>query len=441
MRGFAGDSLTPELAIDFACAFGTFVEGGRVLLGRDTRISSTSLHAATVSGLLAAGCEVMDFGICPTPILQYSVERMRASGAVSITGGHTRIGCNALTLISSNGAFIEPIGGEAVLDIYHARNFLLQPWNLQGTLRPVTDFTRQYFDAIEAQLDAEAIRKANFTVVIDPVNGAGCRYLAPFAERLGLKLIAINAEESGYTAHDPEPRPRNAKQVSAIISHVGGDIGFVSSSDMGRLSIVCENGETASEEYTFAIIADHVLSRKTGTLVTNCCTTRTVDDIAHKYGAPVFKTRVGQAYVMSALADENGVIGGEGNGSMALPGFSRAFDAFLMMGLILESMAQQKVNASDLLLKIPRYHVVKKQVTGERHRCYHALESLLGQDHWNAGGRINMTDGIRVDWDDGWIHLRASQTEPMIRIISESSSRQRAENRAANVIRLLENNM
>jgi phosphomannomutase len=176
-------------------------------------------------------------------------------------------------------------------------------------------------------------------------------------------------------------------------------------------------------------------------LVTNCCTTRTVDDIAKRHGAQVVKTRVGQAYILSAVADESGVIGGEGNGSVAVPAFSRGFDAFLMMGLILEAMAKQSRKVSDLLRQLPRYHVVKKQVYGEPRRCYQALEQLQNDKRWQSGGQVDLTDGFRVDWNDGWIHMRASQTEPMIRIISESKSKETAIERATNTARLVEQNL
>jgi phosphomannomutase len=438
IRGFVGDSLTPEIVIDFAAAFGTFTDGGRVLIGRDTRLSSPMLHAGVVAGLLSTGCEVLDFGICPTPLLQFSAGRQAAAGAVSISAGHNRMGWNALTLIGASGSFIDPVGGEAVLDIFHARDFRRQPWNGIGALREVSGFDGAYFDALEAQLDAARIRAAGFTVVIDTAKGAGGRFLEGFGRRLGLKVLPLNADESGFPAHDPEPRPRNARQAAALIRHVGGDVGFVSSSDMGRVSLVTDDGETASEEYTLALIAAHVLSRQPGVLVTNCCTTRTVDDVARAHGCRVAKTAVGQAYVMAMLADEGGVIAGEGNGSVAVPAFSRAFDGFLTMGLILEAMARSGRTASELMGDLPRYHIVKKQVYGEPRRCYRALEALDRQEDWQRGGRVDRTDGLRVDWEDGWIHVRASHTEPMIRIISESASRQTAEDRAAGASRLLD---
>jgi len=438
VRGRIGDTISPEMLIDFSCAFGTFADGGRVLLGRDTRSSSPMLHASVLAGLLSTGCEVLDFGVCPAPILQFSVERLKAAGAVSISGGHTRMGYNALTLIGPNGAYLEPVGGEVVLDIYHARDFRRCAWDRQGVRQTAGDFLDPYLSALAALLDVDAIRRAGFTVVIDPVNGSACRYLNPFAERLGIKLVPINGDESGYLAHDPEPRPRNAKQVSALIGYVKGDIGFVLSSDAGRVALVCENGETASEEFVFPVIARHALSRRPGVLVTNCCTSRMVDDVAARMGTRVVKTPVGQAFIMAALADEDGVIGGEGNGSVGLPAFSRAFDGFLAIGLILEALAKSGRRASELVAELPRYHIVKRQIYGEPHRCYRALETMQVDTQWADGGHVDLTDGLRVDWDDGWLHLRASQTEPMIRIISESKSRQSAADRALAAARRLE---
>ncbi len=438
VQGIVGDGLSPELVMNFAAAFGTFLERGPILVGRDTRHSSRMLQSAVVAGLLSTGCDVIDCGVCPTPILQFSVGPLGGTGAISISGGHSPMGHNALTLLGAQGAFIEPVVGETVLDIYHARDFRKAPWNAIGAVQPSPALAEPYFDALARHLDAGAIQRAAFTVVIDPVNGAGCRYIGAFGERLGLRLLPINDVETGHLAHDPEPRPRNARQAASLMGHIPAHIGFISSSDMGRLSIVSDRGETASEEYTFPIIANHVLARRPGGLVTNCCTTRTVDDVAARHGAPLTRTRVGQAYVLSALSDENGVIGGEGNGSVAIPAFNRGFDAFLMMGLILEAMATRGLGAAALIEELPRYHIVKRQVAGETHRGYQALDTLANQDDWREGGALTTLDGLRVDWDDGWLHLRASQTAPIVRIISEAREAEVAETRALNASRLLE---
>jgi phosphomannomutase len=395
------------------------------------------IHSAVLSGLLSAGCEVVDLGVCPTPVLQFSVTRQEAAGAISISGGHNAMGWNALTLIGADGAVLEPAGGEEVLDNFHANDFLRQDWEHMGSVRMLDGFADAYFDALEDQLDTDAIRHADLAVLIDPVGGSGCDYLEPFARRLGVSLVPVNAQPSGYLARDPEPRPRSALQMASFIEHLKGDVGFVLSSDMGRLSIVTEDGEPASEEYTLAIIANHVLDKQLGPIVTNCCTSRTIDDIAALRKVPVIKTRVGQAYIVSTLADEQGIIGGEGSGSVALPGFQPAFDGFLMMGLILEAMAQQKSRISDLLKAVPRYHMVKKKVLLDSRDGYRALE-ILKQRYDNTDGTVDLTDGFRVDWTDSWVHVRPSRTQQLTRIISEAASRSIAEQRAEDIMRVIE---
>jgi phosphomannomutase len=438
LRGFAGESLTPEVVIDFAAAFGTFLDGGSVLVGRDTRLSSPMVHAGVVAGLQSAGCEVLDLGICPTPVVQFTVPLRQAAGAIAISGGHMRPGWNALTLLGADGGFVDPVSGEAVLDVFHARDFRRADWRHLGAATSVEDWQEPYLEALGGFLDTDAIRRAGFTVVIDPVNGAGCRLLAPFARRLGFRLIPVNAEESGHMARDPEPRPRNARQVASVMPLVQAHAGFVTSSDLGRVSLVTEDCETASEEYTFPLIADHVLGGTAGAVVTNCCTTRMVDDVVRGHASRMVKTAVGQACVMAALADEQGVVGGEGNGSVAVPRFSRAFDGLLTIGLVLEDLARRGGTLSGRLRELPRYHMVKRLVHAETRRCYRALEDLQRDADWTDGGRSDATDGLRVEWEDGWVHVRASRTEPMIRITSESSCRTRADSRAADLARRLE---
>lgn len=437
VRGFVGESLTPHVMMDFASAFGTLVEGGRVLLGRDTRGSSPMFHAAATAALTAAGCEVLDFGICPTPILQFAVPRYEAAGAVSISGGHNGMGWNALTLIGKDGAYIEPLGGEAVLDGFHAADFLRADAAHIGASRPVDDYAAAYFKALESCLDAEAIRRKGFKVLIDPVGGAGCPFLDAFAQTLNLDMAPINAQPSAYLAREPEPRPRSALQMASIIRYLRGDVGFVLSSDMSRLSLVTEAGEPASEEYTPALIAAHVLRKQAGPVAVNCCTTRTVDDLAAAAGVPVIKTKVGQAYVVSRMTDEQGVVGLEGSGSAAWPRFSRAFDGFLMMGLILEAMAERGEALSRLLHALPRYHIVKKRLLSPSRRAYHALDAVLDEPDIGGDAEVDLTDGVRLDWPDGWAHVRVSRTEQVVRVISEAVERASAEERAERLMRII----
>jgi phosphomannomutase len=437
MRGFVGESLTPAAVMDYASAFATFLDGGRVLVGRDTRRSSPMIHAAALAGLLGAGCEVVDLGVCPAPIVQFSVPRRAAAGAIVITGGHHPMGWNAVLLIGPDGRPLDPQAGEAVLDVFHAGGFRRPPWDGLGSVREDASCGAEYFDALGRFLDVEAIRRAAFTILLDPVGGSGCAYLEPFARTVGARLVAVNAEPSGYLAREPEPRPRSARPLASIVGPLKGDAGFVFSSDMGRLALVTERGETPSEEYGFPLVAAHVLGRRIGPVVTNGCTTRTVDDVAAARGAPVIKTPVGQAYVMAALEDESGAIGGEGSGSAAVPAFSRAFDGFLMAGLVLEAMATARASLSDLLHALPRYHIVKRSVPCAPGAGYRALDAVREHAAALPGARIDTTDGLRIDRDDGWTHVRASRTEPIVRVISEAKDPAAAAARADELVRLL----
>lgn len=438
LRGHVGTSLTVPVVQNYAAAFATSIEGGRVLLGRDTRYSSPMIASAVKSSLIGSGCEVLDLGVCPTPVLQFSTARRDAAGALSITAGHMGMGWNAITLIGRDGACLDTNSGEAVLDLFHAGDFRKATFANQGDAVECNDYFEPYLDRLCEVVCVEEIRRKKFTVLIDPIGGAGCVFLKPFADRFGLKLVSVNAEPSGYLAREPEPRPRSAQHLASFIEHVDGDIGFVLNSDVARVSIVTEEGEQASEEYSFAVVADHVLQRQPGVVVTNTCTSRMVDDVAARHRAQLVKTRVGQAYVVALLADEQGVLGGEGSGSVVLPSFSQGFDGFLMMAIILESMAQSGRRASELLRALPKYHIIKHRRPCDAHAAYHAVDSIGGRLSEWAGGTKESSDGIRIDWEDGWVHVRPSQTEQLIRIISESTDRVRAEQRADEIAKMVD---
>ena len=438
IRGFVGSSLTPHVVMDLAGAFATHLEGGTVLLGRDTRYSSPMLHSATLASLLGAGCHVLDFGICPTPVLQHAVPRRSAKGALSISGGHNEPGWNALSLIDKEGAQLEPLGGERVLELFHAGDIERRDWQHLGQAEFVTDFFPPYLDHLETQLNSEVIRQARFTVLVDPIGGAGCGFLAPFAERFGIKLVAMNAEPTGYLAREPEPRPRSARQMASIIGPLGGAAGFLFSSDMQRMSVVTETGEPASEEYTLALIANHLLRKRPGTLVINDCTSRMTEDIAARHHCPVVRARVGQAYIGAALIDEDAVMGGEGSGSVMLPAFSRAFDGFLMMALVLEAMAETGHSLSALIADIPRYHIVKRSRDCESARAYQALDAVKAWSRTQKEVASETLDGVRIDWEDGWVYARPSHTEQLVRVISESNNRSRALKRAEALLRVVD---
>jgi len=434
VRGIVGQTLTPELITDFACAFGTYVECGLVVVGRDTRTSGEMVKASVLAGLLSTGCPVVDLGICPTPIIQFMVRELSASGAIAISAGHNDARWNALGFINSSGAHLNPYQGEEVLDIYHSGEFVKRPWDSLGKVERKEGYLRTYLDRLCSFLDADAIRAAGFKVIVDACNGAAAGIVDCFCDSLGCQLIPINNEPNGRFPHDPEPRPRNASAIASIIKPVKADIGFLLSSDAGRVSIVTDIGETVSEEYTFPLVLEHFLNRKKGPIISNFSTTKTVDDIARRYGCPVIESQVGQSHSLHAMTMEDAVIAGEGSGTVAVPEFQPAFDAFLAMALILEMMAVRQKKISELLNELPRYHIVKEKIYCPPEKV-HSVIAEVRKEYLRE--RPDLTDGVRVDWQDCWIHVRASTTEPLIRVIAESKDEQTARERADQAISII----
>lgn len=440
LRGFAGDTLTPRAIIDFASAYATYIQGGKVVVGHDTRYSSPMVYSAMLSGLLNAGCDVIDLGICPTPFIQFAVRHYGAAGGLSASGGHNEAGWNSLILIDSDGGMLDPHSGQNVLDIFHSKDFTKKDWQGMGTITQSDTFKSAYFEAMQSFINVDAIRAAKLTVLADPLGGSGVPYMDAFAQCLGIHLIPINGNATGYLAREAEPRPRSAMQMASIIPHLKGDAGFLFCSDMVRMSLVTENSEPKSEEYTFALLAQHVLSKQKGCVVTNCCTSRMIDDIVAKYDGQLVKSKVGQSYVLTTLADEQGIIGGEGNGSVVIPNWGPSFDGFIMMALIIEAMVENKVTLSQLIDRLPsHYHIAKRNVPCESNLGYRAIEQI--GKIWRADGHttIDQQDGLRIDFEDHWIHVRNSRTENIVRIISEAKDKNTAEKEADKVIRVLEN--
>ena len=431
VRGIVGETIIPELVMDFACAFGTYLDSKKVLIGRDTRVSGPMLLEATLAALISTGCDVLDLGICPTPVLQYMVKDFKAGGAVSITAGHNDLKWNALTFINQEGTYLNTFQGEEVLDIYHLGKFTKVSVDQLGRVKAADDYLDVYFKKLKTFLDSESIKKSNFKVVIDPCNGAGAKIIDAFGQNLGFELIPVNNEPNGYFPHDPEPRPRNAQEVASIMKVVEADVGFLLNSDVSRVSIVAENGETLSEEFTLPLVANSYLEKNPGTVITNHSSSRMIEDVAQKRKCPVIKAKVGQSYSIQIMINEEAVMAGEGSGSIAIPEFQQAFDGFLTMGLILEIMAVRKKRVSELVEELPRYHIVKEKIhcpSTRIHSVVNEVKKLF------ADRNIDSSDGIKIEDQDGWVHVRTSATEPMIRIIAEDISEDRARERAEEVL-------
>ncbi len=434
VRGIVGESLTPRTVMDFAAAFGAFAEGRPIVLGRDTRIHGPMLRSACVSVLLSAGCDVVDLGVCPTPILQHAVRELRAGGGISITAGHNDIRWNALAFLSPEGTYLNPFQGAEVLDIYHVGRFRNADTDGLGTLSTTNEPIESYFGALARFLDVEAIRRARFKVVIDACAGAGAPFLAAFAARLGFDLIPINDEPNGFFPHDPEPRPRNAQQAVSVLKVIGADAGFLLNSDVSRVSLVSETGESLSEEFTFPLVASAVLARRPGPIVTSFSTSRMIEDVAGRH-CPLLRTKVGQSHIIHAALQEEAVLAGEGSGGVAAMGFQPAFDGFVTMGLVLESLATSGKRLSALVGALPRYHIVKEKIAcppARIHGVVAEVKALFGTKAIDTG------DGVRIEDRTGWAQVRASSTEPMVRVIAEDRDRDKARARADEILHDLE---
>jgi len=435
VRGIVGESVTPKLVMDFASAFGAFVGGKPVFLARDTRIHGPMLRAACASALLSSGCDVIDLGVCPTPILQHAVRRGTAGGGIAVTAGHNDINWNALTFIHADGTYLNSFQGAEVLDLYHLGRMEKADTDHLGMLREDGSTIDRYFEALGAFIDAGAIRKARFKVVVDACSGAGALLLERFAALFGFDLIPINNEPNGFFPHDPEPRPRNAQQVVSVVKAVGADAGFLLNSDVSRISLVSETGESLSEEFTFPLVADARLAGQPGIVVTNFSTSRMIEDVAAARRSPIIRTKVGQSHAIQALLQEEGVLAGEGSGGVAIPAFQPAFDGFLTMAAILEMLATSGKRLSALVDALPRYHIVKEKIYCPPSIIHSVVDAVGAFFHGKA---VDTGDGLRAEDRGGWVQVRISATEPMIRVIAEDRVRERARTRVDEILHELE---
>lgn len=421
VRGIVGVALTPDIAVDFAGAFGTYVGPGRVLVSRDSRRSGPMVTQCVIAGLLGTGCEVVDLGVCPTAALQLAVRASDAVGGIAVTAGHNDERWNALKFIRSDGLFLNPGEASQLLDIYHQGEFTKATWS---QLRPVATDPQaplRHIEAILAQVDRGAISAARLKVAVDCVNGACSRFAPRLLEALGCEAVAINNDVQLGLAHAPEPTARNLGQVRALVQATGAHIGFAHDADGDRLGVVCEDGSVPGEEVTLCLVEEMILSRgDVGPVVANVCTTQAVDDIAARHGRPVVRTKVGQAHIAEAALNHGAAVAGEGSGGVLLPRINYANDSMAAMAHILELMAKGRVSASEMVARlVPKYHIVKIAVPCATERAYGVLERVreLPPPEWAVA--VDFQDGVKY-WGQGrWVHVRASQTEPLIRVIAE----------------------
>lgn len=426
VRGIIGETFTPEVAVGFSQAFGTYLDGGRILVCRDTRASGPMVRAAVIAGLLAAGCEVLDLGVAPTPSLQLAVKWLKADGGIAITAGHNPSQWNALKFVRGDGLYLNPAQAEELLDIFHQGEFAKATWDQIKPAIQYQDPIQHHIDLLKSVFDVEVIKNRRLKVAVDCCNGACSRLIPIWLREMGCEVLAINDDPTAPFPHPPEPKPETMAQLSAVVKAGNADIGFAHDADGERLGIVTELGQSLSEELTFALAARIRLEQKTGTLVTNVSTTAAIEQIAAAYGGTVVRTQVGQAYISESMIELNGVLGGEGSGGVTVPELHSTHDSAAAVGLILEGLARTGKPVSEFIQDLPRLTMLKHNLPVEPNRLYSVLQNFrLAMEQERL--TYDLTDGIKVVLPEGWVHVRASNTESMIRVIVEAEDTKSAQ--------------
>jgi phosphomannomutase len=421
IRGIVGETMTHELVGDFSSAFATVLGGGTVIVARDSRPSGPELSTAVTASLRAAGCNVIDLGIVSTPGAALMVRALGADGGIVITASHNPSPWNGLKFLSSAGLAPPQDEASAIWALRESRQFKTVPYAEHGGYATDDTTNDRHAQTVLDRADLTAAKKCKFKVVLDSVNGAGGEEGRMLLEAIGCEIVHLNAEPHGRFAHAPEPLAENLTQLSEAVRSHKADIGFAQDPDADRCAIVDDQGRYIGEEFTLALAAKFMFKAFPGPAVTNLSTSRMIDDLANAAGGPctVHRTAVGEANVVEGLGQFGGCIGGEGNGGVIDPAVVPVRDSLVAMSATLQLLALEGRPLSAVLSDFPRYVMIKHKFECDRDRIGQILDRLKVEF---ADARINDLDGVRIDWPDAWVHVRASNTEPIIRIIAEAPS-------------------
>lgn len=424
IRGVVGKSLTPDAACRFAAALGTYLGGGRVVVSRDGRPSGDALKHAVFAGLLSTGCHVDDIGIAPTPTAGVAVRALSAAGGVQITASHNPAPWNGLKMFGPDGAVLPAERGAQVRGIFEGNQFSYAAWDGLGSVRVPPDVQEDHLRGVLDKVSAASIAGAGLRVFVDGNGGAGGPLAVRLLGELGCEVIQHGCESNGVFAHEAEPTPAHLADVAPWVKQHAAAVGFALDPDADRLALIDENGDCISEETTLALAVKYRLRQATGPVVVNMSTSRVIEDLANAAGCPFVRSAVGEANVVGVMREANAVIGGEGNGGVIDPRVGWVRDPFIGMALILSLMAEDRKPLSQLVAELPRYAMLKTKVLVPPAQLAAGLTRLSG--HWPTVAQSTL-DGIRLDGPDWWLHARASNTEPIVRVIAEAPTVQRAQ--------------
>jgi phosphomannomutase len=436
MRGIVGENLTASVAEEYGCAFGTFLgfhlknrQAGKkgklsVCIGRDSRPSGEMLKSAVAEGLCKVGVDVIDLGLVTTPGVGIMVGELGCSGGVVITASHNPAQYNGIKLLLDNSMAPPPDAAEQIKQLFFDKQFTFVDSQDYGRAASNEQTDIVHIAKVLAIVDKEAIGEKKYKVVLDSVNGTGGRVTKKLLGELGCVVSAINDEPTGVFAHIPEPAAENLTGLCEAVKNRGAEIGFAQDPDADRLAIVDENGTYIGEEYTLALAAKYIFSGRAGKAATNLSTSRMLDDIAEEAGGSVIRTAVGEANVAKAMLEKDCIIGGEGNGGVIDLRVSPIRDSLVGIALILQLMAETGKSISELVGEIGGYYMSKDKFAAEKSQAQQILDSAKKVF---SGAKLDTSDGCRFDFEDGWLHLRASNTEPVMRVIVEAKGRAAAQ--------------
>ena len=434
--GQAGDTLNPLDIVKFTAAYATFIrhskqsESNTIVVGRDARISGEMVKNIVCGTLMGMGYDVLNIGLATTPTTELAVRMSKAAGGIIITASHNPRHWNALKLLNQEGEFLTKDNGNEVLEIAEKENFEFADVDHLGKYTEDSTFNQRHIESVLALklVDREAIRNAHFKVAVDAINSVGGIILPELLKALGVEYTMINGEANGDFAHNPEPLAQNLGGIMSEIGKGGYDLGIVVDPDVDRLAFICEDGKMFGEEYTLVSVADYVLSHTPGNTVSNLSSTRALRDVTERHGGVYTASAVGEVNVTTKMKEVNAVIGGEGNGGVIYPESHYGRDALVGIALFLSSLAQKGCKVSELRATFPEYFIAKNRIDLTASTDVDAiLEKVKEQYGKQADVKVTDIDGVKLDFPGKWVHLRKSNTEPIIRVYSEASTMEEAD--------------
>jgi len=430
--GIPGGNLSPVDIVKFTAAYGSIITKSgspKIVIGRDGRISGPMVRDLVASTLTALGIDVIDLGLSTTPTVELAVKMEGAAGGIILTASHNPKEWNALKLLNSEGEFISAEIGAQVLKKAAAEDFLFANVDKLGTVTINNSYLQKHVDAVVKYplVEAKAISKQNFKIVVDAINSTGATYVPALLKALGVgEVIVLNGEVDGKFAHNPEPLPEHLTQLSNEVVKQKASLGIAVDPDVDRLCFVCEDGSMFGEEYTLVAIADYILRKKKGNTVSNMSSTKALKEVTLRHGGEYFPSAVGEVNVVKKMKDVNAVIGGEGNGGIIVPDFHYGRDALIGIGLFLTHLAEYKKSIKSLRGTYPDYFISKNKIELENGFDLNSIFENIKKKYKN--NPVNTEDGLKIEFDGDWVHLRTSNTEPIIRIYAESDFESKANN-------------